>query len=364
MASSRELRELVVLGLGAVTSIGPTVASAASAFRAGIVRSHPLRHFTGFDGDTEGNPITGRPVTGFTDGFAQFGLWLRLALGALDDLRCQLDADADQPSAWQGTALIACLPALTPERFALPTDDVAGLLREAFLDPLQQIAGLSFAQPHVHTCFGHCGAGQAVHLARQLLAAEPKLERVLLVGSDSTIDAQSLGWLADQGRLKTAENPVGLIPGEAGIAVLVEPPRSAHGGRPLGRLSPATISAGLGPEAANIDLGRQLGATVQEALRSADLTTGADLYVDLNGETWRTECWGIALTCMQKALGNHDLRTVIPGTSFGETGAASGLLALALATRAFVRGHARSKTAAVVSVDELRATSAFLVSGA
>lgn len=354
MASSREPR---ITGLGAITSIGHTAAAAASAFRAGIVRARPLAFV-----DVDGGPITGRPVAGFSDGFAQFGRWLRLALGALEDLRTGQEWPGGT-EATRRTAVIVCLPHLEPDRFGLPTEDLPGLLRSACFDPLLELSGPLATPANCRAVFGHCGPAEAVSIAHELLARDPQLHRVLLLAADSTCDAQSLAWLAGQGRLKNDDNPVGLIPGEAGAAVLLERPEvaTARGATSLASVSRPALGAPLGASAAAADLGRGIAGTLVEAFAAAGVASPREVYLDLNGEVWRSEAWGHALVHLQRRPGLRDLLAVLPGAGLGELGAAGALLSIVFAARAFVRGHALAPHAAVVSLDERRACSAFVV---
>ena len=45
-----------------------------------------MPHFLVADGETTEAPIIGSAMRGHTDGFIQFGLWIRLGVAALEDL--------------------------------------------------------------------------------------------------------------------------------------------------------------------------------------------------------------------------------------------------------------------------------------
>lgn len=354
MASSPDLR---ITGIGCVTSIGHTAAAAASAFRAGLSRPRPLTFV-----DVDGGPVTGRPVDGITDGFVQFGLWLRLALAAFDDLRAN-EPSTDSES-WRRTALVACLPVLDEERFALPTGDVAGMLRIGFFEPLLEVADVPVELANCRHVFGHCGAAEALVLAGELLRADAQLRRVLVLGADSTCDVQSVTWLAATGRLKSPDNPVGAIPGEAGAAVMLERSGAAkEGGRKsLAGLHRAVLGSGFAADAIP-ERGRALAIAVGDAIAGAGIGTACDLYSDLNGEPWRAEALGHAMVHLQRRPPVPSWPPIAPATSLGEIGAASGLVALVFATRAFARRHARADHALVSSLEEQRAA-AFVVTEA
>ncbi len=310
--------------------------------------------------DVDDGPAVGRPVRGITDGFAQFGLWLRLALAAIDDWRATAPPIVD--GFWKDTAVIACLPHLDEERFALPTRDLDDLLQTGFFEPLLEILGAPITTARRGYAFGHCAAAMAVEAARDLLAKDAQLRRVLLLGADSTCDAQSLSWLSAARRLKNAENPVGVIPGEAGAAVWVE--RADGPAQRDGTLRPKLHHAALADgnrDDSAADTGRRLANVVQDAVTRAGITNRCDAWLDQNGELWRAEAWGHALVHLNRCAPIRDVQPIVLASSLGELGAAQGLLAAVFAARSFARGHARAEHALVCTLDEHRRAAAFCV---
>ena len=89
-----------------------------------------------------------------------------------------------------------------------------------------------------------------------------------------------------------------------------------------------------------------LGQGLQQAIRAAlegSLSEHAPptlLLGDLNGLERRAGDWGHALVRLRSAVDLGHLPLWLPALSFGETGAASGALAVCLAARAFERGYA------------------------
>ncbi|RJS21805.1 hypothetical protein DRW03_15815 [Corallococcus sp. H22C18031201] len=73
-----------------------------------------------------------------------------------------------------------------------------------------------------------------------------------------------------------------------------------------------------------------------ETARIAEPFRG-DILLDLNGEEWKAQCWGHAQLLLREHIDMHRVRTVFPVVSWGDIGAASGVAALCLATRSFVR---------------------------
>jgi 3-oxoacyl-[acyl-carrier-protein] synthase-1 len=77
-----------------------------------------------------------------------------------------------------------------------------------------------------------------------------------------------------------------------------------------------------------------------------------DILLDLNGEEWRSRAWAAAQLRLQSHVDWDRCDLVLPCASFGEIGAASGPVAVALAVRAFTRGYARGEQTMVLSVSE------------
>ncbi|NTX02420.1 hypothetical protein [Myxococcus sp. CA040A] len=76
-----------------------------------------------------------------------------------------------------------------------------------------------------------------------------------------------------------------------------------------------------------------------------------DLISDLNGETWRAQAWGFVQVRLHDRLGERT-RLLIPCTSLGDVGAASGAVGVCMATRAFARKYASGEHTVIVSSAE------------
>jgi 3-oxoacyl-[acyl-carrier-protein] synthase-1 len=74
---------------------------------------------------------------------------------------------------------------------------------------------------------GHAAVLAGVREAARLLEAG-EAERVVVLGVDSLVTPESLAWLGRRRWLKTPDRLVGLMPGEAAGAVLLETERGAR----------------------------------------------------------------------------------------------------------------------------------------
>lgn len=353
--------DIIISGLGMVSSVGRDVVTACAAIRAGIVRARPLTYFRVLDETSqEMEPITGHPLRGLTEGFTIIGRWLQLARACVADLRHQgaLPGSA-HASFWRATGILAVTPYHNDDRFGGEASDASSStepIRLAYLRPLLEALRLPIDERNADIlCVGPAGAIQAIHQANRWMTPRG-LERLIVIAVDSYCDPLTLEWLAGYRRLKTPENPCGLIPGEAGACFLLESTVSAHRRQPSMWLSIPSVT--LQAEQNHFfsqkpNLGVTLASCLEETLTGAALKgpfTGS-LVLDLNGENWRANEWGYARLRLEQRLAEN-LHLILPAISLGDTGAASGAVSVCVAARALARGHARADQILVVSSSE------------
>lgn len=368
--------ELLISALGMVSNVGRDVVTACAAQRAGLVRPYPLEGFWCFDESELESPVVGAPIKGLTDGFIQSGTWVRMALESLEDLvhYGALPEPADQRF-WSATGLAWVLPEIAFQRFLWPETAVPALLERYCGHLLAELAGLPLKViPRGFITTGPSGIVTALDRSHELLM-RGLLERVVVLGSDSWLDRLSMDTLIRESRLKMAEQPVGLCPGEAAACVLVE--RAEQAARRSARAEAQVLAIALRPPPGEIDeeeptaprlklapaLARNLASAITEALQAGggQRPFRGDLFLDLNGEEWKALVWGHAQTLLHTQMDLDRVRTIVPCTSFGDIGAASGVAALCLATRSFVRSHALTEQSLICSISDNGETGAILV---
>jgi 3-oxoacyl-[acyl-carrier-protein] synthase-1 len=356
---------LALTGTGLVTALGWTTQTCA-ALRAGLSRPRPAPGAEVDAGEGEMAPAVVIP-SGFADGFFQTGAWVRLAELAVDALRRAHGVPSEDESGGR-TALLALAPSIVADRFSWDLVDEPDALQLHFADRVAELCGLSGRASGglvrgVEA--GHCGLARAFEAADRALA-QRQVDRVIVAAADSYLDAMSLAWLARQGRLKGPEEPVGLMPGEAGAALLVEPEVIARqrGAKPLAWVEGAAYAAAPpvapGPDDSAGDdqapsppppaapLGRRIADVVRASLGAQPGPFAGDVVLDLNGEVWKANAWGHAQVLLGPTVDFDRCRLLLPAESLGETGAASAPVAAAYAIHLFRRtGAAR---ALVVSI--------------
>lgn len=357
-------RSLAVTGLGMVSSLGHDVVSSCAAARAGILRARELDEFSVLD-EASGElvPVVGHVVRGIPEGYVGVGRLVRLAGAALSDL---LGRTGMQPAEWSRTALLLALsngyyaeafrrrlsaPARSPADRP-PADEVSqelqearNAIRSALVPRLNRALGLRVEERLTRFYWsGSTGLIEASEEASRLLERQ-ETDRCILGGVDSLIDAEMLRAFAALGVLKTAQKPMGFMPGEAAAFVMIETTDAARrrGSRVDALLqSPALKNEPVHRLAEDPPLGVALAGAIAETLAGLeDRGEGASLVLGgLNGDAWRAREWGYAQMRLPVFLALKPLLN--PAESFGETGAAAGTLAVCQGVRTLARGSRRA----------------------
>jgi 3-oxoacyl-[acyl-carrier-protein] synthase-1 len=351
---------VVVTGVGACTCLGGAIEGAAAA-RAGIRRAAEMEAFSYIDESTNDKvPLVAHAIKGVTDGFQGAGRLIRMGILGLEDLLAA--APRLKP---QQTSLFLALPLLEPIAVEGASADAPPPPPAPVARPPDQLVAAMLAggpleamaeRPRVFT-EGRHGALLALQAARAALR-ERRCESALVGACDTELDEERLARSLAAGRLKTETNPVGFMPGEASAFLLLER-QSGSGAR--GDAGPALVidEPQLGFEQDSYAserpaVGRALADVAAAALAGlgdAGARAG-NVFIDINGEPYRSADWGHAIVRLRAQGLLNDWSDEVSVLSFGEIGAASPVLALVLAARAFARGYARGDTALVLSSDD------------
>jgi 3-oxoacyl-[acyl-carrier-protein] synthase-1 len=310
-------------------------------------------------------PLIGHQVWGLTEGKAAIPRWLAMASRAFGDLRkaAQLP-DARDLAFWKRTGIVLVGPTLDTERFLFAPLCHPEVIRDTYVDPLMRSLGVPVDPAAMFFLpLGRTGALRAL-TGVDVLLGQASVDRMIVIAADSYLDGHSLEWLTETERLKSAEQPTGLMPGEAAVAILI------HGGEQGGQ---SRSGGGVRVRAVAIDAeeeeyatGRQNGRALARAMTAVLASAGmpapieGDLYDDLNGESWRAYEFGSALAQISVDV-LQVRRFITPAMSIGDVGAASTLLGVAVAARAFERGYARANAAIVTSMSRSGKVGAVLV---
>ncbi|MFV0300522.1 MAG: beta-ketoacyl synthase N-terminal-like domain-containing protein [Paracoccus sp. (in: a-proteobacteria)] len=319
-----------IIGIGARTPLGLGRAASAAAVRCGIsaIAEHP--HLI----DRFGEPMK---VTRDAELEIDLSGAERLAALAIPALTEALAPLADIEAAPR-IALTFSLGEVRPGQAAKTGRAVAGLLHVW----LEAQFGSCRVLPWMG---GHAGGILAIQAGTRLIA-EGRADLVLAGGVDSYLATETLEWLDETEQLHSDGYIYGFCPGEAAGFVLMAAPGTVRklGLHPL--LELAGIGAGvetnlIGTE--DIVLGEGLAAALREAGSQAGLSGdgGVDrILCDMNGERYRGNEYGFAVlksAGLFRDAGDFEA----PADCWGDVGAASGPLYVALIAEAESRGYSR-----------------------
>jgi 3-oxoacyl-[acyl-carrier-protein] synthase-1 len=197
---------------------------------------------------------------------------------------------------------------------------------------------------------GHAGGLRALELASFRLA-QRQAEVCFVGGVDSYLDADTLDWLEDEGRVARSDARGGFPPGEAAgmLALATRGVRSRLGLSALASL--LAVATGKEPRAIDGDeglLGDGLTHVIRQATQDLRLPQERvdDVYCDINGERHRSDEWGFMLLKASSAF-RDGTAYVSPVSSWGDVGAASGVLGCVLAVQSWQRSYATGPRALV-----------------
>jgi 3-oxoacyl-[acyl-carrier-protein] synthase I len=198
---------------------------------------------------------------------------------------------------------------------------------------------------------GHAGAMQAMHrVIQESLRGTDGL--FLVVGADTYHHTDTFMWLEQNRRFAQPAVRGGFIPGEGAACLALASGRVCVeiGVEPLATLA----GVGLAQESLLRDsetgsFGAGMTAAVLAATEALELPRDAidTLYSDINGERYRSEEWGFV--AMKTYSLWKSLEYEAPASSWGDVGAAFGVLGSVLAVEAYQRHYARGPRSLVMA---------------
>lgn len=346
---------VALTSIGMISSVGRGAVRTCASIRSGLSRPAEIDYYEAVDLETQVTaPLVAYPIRGFTEGFLLMARWLRMGLAAFQDL-IRVGRLPDTSEFWAQTGLCVVLPPGRSERFDT-ADDPVDTLGDAFLERFLPLTGVSF-HPHAVEALmlGSAGTALAVSRAAEYLKTR-QVQRIVLLAVDSMLDPLTLDWLQATGRLKTDTNPIGLRPGEAAAAVLLEDPGSLRQrqGRPLAFIGGAAVGEEAGSwKDLPPNQGRELARVWADALAQSGAPTpfSGDIVADLNGEPWRAYEYGCAQMRLNRILA-ADVAWAMPAQSIGDVGAAIGVVGICTAIQAHRRGYAHGPHTVVLCCAE------------
>jgi 3-oxoacyl-[acyl-carrier-protein] synthase-1 len=248
---------------------------------------------------------------------------------------------------YEGQVPISLLINLPAPRPGMPADlgpRVSAMVNEQLPGVFDRI-GMAF--------LGHAGALVGLRSALAILKEEPH-RLCVVAGADSYIEPDLLEWLERTDQLHSAgerNNAWGFIPGEGAGALLLAGRQELNHLElvPIGRVR----SIGVGRETeligtGTVCLGHGLTAAVRDAIRGG-LRAGervTDVYCDMNGEPYRADEYAFLVSRTREHFVAAS-EFVSPADCWGDVGAASAPLLIALACIAGTKEYSNGNAALV-----------------
>jgi len=336
------MNSLFVEGLGLVTAAGLTCAQSTNSFLAGV---------TGFTEEVAGDQMELQVLAKVPADWRlrrTSSQWLvNLAARAGREAMAEAGAEPAQ-------TLLICTP---PEMYR---DHAcwAEMSPDTFLTDLQTKLGGTFAKG---SRLVDGGAAAGVGLLPDVADAlgQSSVSRVLLIGVDSLIGRADLDRFRTAGRLQ-GQTAQGLVPGEgAGAVVLSLNPCRGMAVRGVGLATEPDPVTGT-----RQSQGRGMVSALKAACASPDHPESDIIFAvsNLNGERYAALEMLVFRARFYRTHREY-MATAYPAMSFGETGAAGGAIALAVAADAFRRGHAPGAHAMIEITSESGMRAGAFVSG-
>jgi len=192
------------------------------------------------------------------------------------------------------------------------------------------------------------------------------VEFALAGGVDSYLDADTLEWLEANEQVHSAgseNNPYGFVPGEGSGFVLLASADAAHRVRLTASLELATVAYARESHLIKTDsvcTGEGMTALFR-MLRGEPAVWRADhIFCDMNGEPYRAEEFGFACIRAGELFADPSSFTA-PADCWGDVGAASAPLFVALADAAIRKGYAPGPVIAAFTSSESGERCGFVV---
>jgi 3-oxoacyl-[acyl-carrier-protein] synthase-1 len=315
---------IAIKSTGLVTSVGLSAPAACAAIRAKV--SNPTE--TRFMGNS-GEWIMAHqvPMDRPWRGLAKLAKMAEMAIAeCLDGVPREI---------WPSIPLLLCVAERErPGR-------LEGLDDQLLLD-IEQALGLQFATGSAIIRQGRVSTAIALVEARKLLY-EGGVPQVVIAATDSLLTWPTLSVYERGERLLTGSNSNGFLPGEAGGALLV--------GRPGGKAELLCAGIGFGVEQAHIDSGEPLRAdglttAIKDALTNAECEMHNLDYriTDLSGEQYYLKEAALALGRILRQR-KEEFDIWHPAECIGESGAAAGIAAIAVANAACRKAYSAGPSA-------------------
>lgn len=320
-----------IVAVGARTPLGFNADSSFAAVRSGIsqVNEHP------FIVDKKAESVRMALDFEIDPGLMGAERFIAMAATALEEVCLKLEP------AWKDNRKMTVFLGLPEERPGW-TEEHNQAVREGLRSKLMPVE----FEPFELFPYGHASGLIALDTAcKQIRTGQAEV--CIVAGVDSYLDLKTLEWLDENKQLATSYHRGAFFPGEGAGAIAVTSNAFVH----RFKMESLAVIRGIGIatetkkiKTDTVCLGEGLTESVKKAVMPLRLHQEAveGIICDINGERYRSEEWGFVLLRLPNAMvdpTDYDL----PASCWGDIGAASGPLFVALAVTAGKQKWAKGK---------------------
>jgi 3-oxoacyl-[acyl-carrier-protein] synthase-1 len=353
-----------------VSALGLDWHTSCAASRAGTFRAEAVEYFKVQARDPwEIDGLVGHRVTLLTYGYEAYGRFIRLLAGALADLVRQGLAPSEECSLYLALPDIKAPPPEadeSEEEEGDPADEVFQIgmdehwqKTERWEQVVQSSAALAKWPGRLRLASASFDGPSGWLRLVQRHQSETAPGPAIIAAVDSLLEEAQLLQLHAEKRLKTTADPVGLMPGEAAVAFLLD-------GRLKSKAEIGTI--GFAPaESTEQSYSPESGSRLAQLIEQTGVLVGWPgdgppwIFSDQNGEAVRGQLWGSAVHRLNRTVAFREAELWHPAASFGDTGVASPAVAVAMAMGAWARGYEVGETCCVVAAGSAEARAVTMV---
>lgn len=244
--------------------------------------------------------------------------------------------------------LMLCGPEKLPGRRSVVSDKFLKQLVVQTKAPIDLENSYVFPQ-------GRASGFYALEAAMQFLESG-NLSQVMVGGVDSFLDLYLLATLDAEDRVQAEGVMDAFVPGEGACFLLLQRADSAS---VVKIYTPGIVDEPGHRYSMQPYKGEGLAKAVAEALSSSQQNSIESIFSSFNGENFNAKEWGVAAIRNQQHL-QSDFNMIHPADCFGDIGAATGLVLMALASFGMLNGYYK-KPALVWASSEIQQRAAVLM---
>ncbi len=334
-----------ISGIGLCSSMGG-YQDACAAYRAGLNRfsGHEFMKLM-FAGEEEPAPLTVAGVSTLY-GYESIGRTIKLFQQAYKDLL----NNRKKPLPEKFSILIA-LP--EPEEreieldvpwYANRTEKLKSYM-DTLLPTLFKQLSPTFSEMPFQIVFGDRLAFPRILQKAQDALESEDTEHCLLFIADSLLGKEDLDFQLEHNMIKTADNPVGYIPGEGAAMLLVSTATERSNVSMSVHVLMDKTTFDYDDEAAEREswMGKKLFALYEQCLPK-EMEAYPEFIIDLNGQEHRAQEYGMLQVMLKSRYPDIPLPTEqVPALGFGELGAMAGPIGLAIILASIERKYAKQR---------------------